>query len=325
MSFIILHKFLDRMIKPDTPFFIRRFTTYFSERFPLLLYLPFVVILYLSLSFLVQVLSENEAFIDYSSIYGIISGFLLMLLVRLFDDIKDEQLDHEIFPKRPVSRGAVLISDVKLLAVITFAILIFINGFFIPRSILIFSIVMIYVLLTFKWFFAKELHIRQPKVAMISHQPLPFAILFLLIHIALASGKTYNAFTQKHLLLLFTFALPITAWEVSRKIKCLQNENKYETFSKIFGFRNAIFLSLTLYSIAGLLSMVLANQLGFAYYFYIVIALSLVFLYYHFFRFLNNPLPENNNLQRIAMIFTGVLLVSIIIFFLLKFTIKILL
>jgi len=300
-----------------------RLTVYFTERFPILIYLPFVSVLYLSLSFLTQLLSGSNLFIDQSSIIGITSIFFIMLLIRTFDDIKDEDLDHEIFPDRPVSRGAVLITDVKMLSVLSFIILVGINVIFAQKTILIFSIMMIYALLTFKWFFAKELHLSHPKIAMTTHQPLPLVTIFFLLHTALASGNSYDVFTVNHFFLLLLFALPITAWEVSRKIKAKENENKYETFSKIFGTTAATLIPIILYSLTGLISIFIGYKLGFHPVFYVVIVLILIFLNYFFIRFLRKPTPQHNILQKVAMVFTSLLFLTIIIFLLIEFPIKI--
>jgi 4-hydroxybenzoate polyprenyltransferase len=246
-----------------------------------------------------------------------------MLLIRTFDDIKDEDLDNEIFPNRPVPRGDVLIKDVKILAITSFVILVFINVFFAARLIIPFSLLMVYILLTFKWFFAKELHIKHPKVAMITHQPLPFAIVFFLIQIGLASGNEYSHFRLPHFFLFLVYSLPITAWEVSRKIKAGKNENKYETFSKIFGTTVATSIPIVLYTFAGLISMWIAYYLQLHYSYHFFILTYLIYLNINFIRFLIKPIPKNNNLQKVAMFFTAALFLTLIIFLLIKYSIDI--
>ena len=321
----IFYIFTEKMKNPNqkTRSFLNRLGVYFTERFPILLYFPFVVILYFCLSFLTQILSKNEPFIDSGSFVGIASIFFMMLLIRTFDDLKDVALDHEIFPNRPVSRGAVLIGDVKFLAIFSFFILVVINVLFAQRTLFIFTIMMVYALLTFKWFFAEKLHIENPKIAMVTHQPLPIVIIFFMIHTALALGVNYDRFTKYHFYVLLLFALPITAWEVSRKIKAKVNENKYETFSKIFGIKIAVCIPIILYTVAGIISMLIANELNFHYLFYITIIGYLLFLNYNFIRFLINPIPKNNNLQKVAMTFTSLLFITTMCFLLLKYSIKI--
>jgi len=296
--------------------FNNRIVVYFTERFPFFLYFFLVVILYLSMSILAQLLSGNNPVIDKYTMVGIVSNFFVMLLIRTFDDLKDVALDNEIFPDRPVSRGAVLLSDVKILAVFSFVILVLVNVLFAPKTLVLFSVMLIYALLTFKWFFAEKLHIDNPKIAMITHQPLPIIIMFFLLHTALASGSVYDVFTYKHLLLLLVFALPITAWEVSRKIKAPINENKYETFSKIFGVKTAVLIPIVLYSIAGFISIWLSIIVKFHFSYSIIIVSYLLFLIVNFLRFYFNPTPKNNNLQKTAMIFTTLFFLTLALFLL---------
>lgn len=303
--------------------FYKRIKIYLSERFPVLLYFPFVAILYLAMSFITQIISNKTPYINLNSIIGILSVFFMMLLIRTFDDIKDNELDYKIFPNRPVPRGDVLISDVKILSVISFIILILLNVFFAVKTLWLFYIMITYTLLTFKWFFAKQLHLNNPKIAMVTHQPLPLVILFFALHTALASSKIYYPFTINHFFVLLLFSLPITAWEISRKIKSPDNENKYETFSKIFGVQIATLIPVILYSIASFFALIIGYKLDFSIFFFILIGTDLIFLMYFFIRFYINPISKNNILQQIAVIFTSLLFVIIIAFLVLNYSIKI--
>lgn len=301
----------------------KRINIYFKERFPFWMYLILVSILFLSLSFIAQILSNQTPVIDYYSIGGILSGFLMMLLIRTFDDIKDKELDDEIFPDRPVSRGAVLLSDVNMLALISFVLLVLINSIVLPKTVFVFAVMIIYALLTFKWFFTKDLHLKKPKLAMITHQPLPFAIIFYLLQVALATGNIYDEMTNLHFALFFVYALPITAWEVSRKIKAAENENKHETFSKIFGLVPAVLIPIILYTITVGLSFRIAHLIGLHILFSILLFIYWLYLIYNFIRFLKNPIPKKNNLQKTAMLFTGLLFSTLIIFLLANYSVKI--
>lgn len=293
---------------------ISRLKVYFTERFPIIVYLPFVIILYFCLTIINQLLEGNKPIVDNYAIVGVISAFFFMLMIRTFDDLKDVELDHEIFPDRPVSRGAVLITDVKILAIISFVSLVLINVLMAPKTIVVFVIVMIYLLLTFKFFFTEKLHIKKPVVAMITHQPIPVSIIFFLIHTSLASGNDYNSFSIYNIALLFIFSLPVTAWEVSRKIKAKVNENKYETFSKILGPKIAAVIPIVFYTIATISAFILASKLSFSIYFYLAITLLLVLSSGFYIRFIQNPIPKNNNLKNVAVIFTSIFLVTILCF-----------
>ncbi|MFK7786759.1 MAG: hypothetical protein AB8B56_16690 [Crocinitomicaceae bacterium] len=297
-----------------------RLAVYFTERFPILVYIPFSIILYLCLSFLVQLISGVDPIIDQYDVAGCLTAFLFMLLVRTFDDIKDVDLDHDIFPDRPVSRGAVLIQDVYGLAIFSFCSLVLINVLIAPASIWVFVGVMIYALGTFKYFFTEELHIRKPWVAMITHQPLPLSIVFVLIHIALASGVEYNDFELNHLYLLLTFALPVTAWEVSRKIKAPSQEiDRYATFSRILGPKGASIIPLILYVISAGSSMFLADHLDLDMSYFVLVGVYIVAASIVYIRFIAKPIPERNILKNVAMIYTGLFMLTLLIYVFIRY------
>lgn len=297
-----------------------RLTVYFTERFPILVYIPFSAVLYICLSVLVQLISGVDPVFDQYDIAGCLTAFLFMLLIRTFDDIKDVDLDHDIFPDRPVSRGAVLIQDVYGLAIFSFCSLVVVNIFFAPASIWVFVGVMIYALGTFKYFFAEELHIRKPVVAMITHQPLPLSIVFVLIHIALASGNEYSSFEVNHLFLLLTFALPVTAWEVSRKIKAPSQEvERYATFSRILGPKGASVIPLVLYLISAGSSMLLAKHLDLHSSYYLAIGVYLLIVSVVFIRFIANPIPDRNILKNVAMTYTGLFMSTLLVYVFLRY------
>ena len=297
-----------------------RLVVYFTERFPILIYAPFSAILYVCLSFLVQLISGVDPVFDQYSLAGALTAFFFILMIRTFDDIKDVDLDHDIFPDRPVSRGAVLIQDVYGLAIISFSALVVINSLLAPKSIMVFGIVMIYALGTFKYFFAEALHIRKPVVAMITHQPLPLSIIFVLVHISLASGENYEPFHMNHLFLLLTFALPVTAWEVARKIKAPSQEiERYATFSRILGPRGASIVPLVLYAISAGSSVFVAIDLDLSPIYFWLIGAYLTMVVFFFGRFIAAPVPERNVLKNVAMAFTGLFFLTLLIFVFLRY------
>ena len=296
-----------------------RMKVYFTERFPILVYAPFVIILFFCLSFLVQLISGNDLILDASSIVGCVTAFFMMLLIRTFDDIKDVDLDHDIFPNRPVSRGAVSIKDVYFLSAFSFSVLVLVNIFFSWPTIKVFAIVMLYALGTFKFFFAKRIHIEKPVVAMITHQPLPLSIIFLLIHLSLATGSQYDNFLPTHFFLLLTFALPITAWEISRKTKAPSQEiDRYETFSRILGPKVSASLPLILYTISAGSSLVVANQLELHLAYFVLIPIYFLITFIVYFRFILKPIEKNNVLVTTSLLFTSALFLTLLIFVFVK-------
>ena len=292
---------------------IKRLFIFFNERFPLHIYIPFVVFLYLSMSFTIQALQTNNVVIDTYTYVGLASSLLFMLLIRMFDELKDFELDKRIFPNRPVPRGVVYKSDLHLIAIVTFILLVAINIIFAPKTLIIFSFVMVYALLTFKWFFAEKLHLDNIFLTMLTHQPLPYLINFYLLHTALASGVNYENFTSSHFALLMFFSIPITIWETSRKIRNKEKEDDYQTFSRVLGSSGAAYIPLIAAYITTALSFYAGSLLNLGLSFLIITTMTAIYASIFYIRFIIRPSEKNNNLETTATIFSLLISLNLII------------
>lgn len=301
--------------------FFARIWIYSLEMFPVLIYLPYVLALYICLNFSTQALSGQDIVLDVYGVSGMITAFFMMLLMRTFDDLKDIEIDKGLFPERATPRGAVLKSDIRILSMTSFVILVATNVLFAQDTLLIFAGMMVYALLTFKWFFAEEIHRKNLFLTMMTHQPLPLAINFFLIHTALASGTNYDPFTLNHFVLLLIFSLPVTAWETSRKIRSKDMETDYETFSMIFGARGATLIPFVCLLLAGSLSVYIGALLGFGTSFFVVIALLLVYVIYYYGRFLIRPVNEYNVLKTTAMVFATGMFFNMLVHIVMQFNV----
>ena len=126
--------------------YLQRLWIYSKEMFPVLIYLPYVIALYLGMNFLTQAVSGHEIIIDTYGIVGMISAFFVMLQMRTFDDLKDFDLDKDLFPWRATARGDVKKNDIFSLMYISIGVLIIINLLFGQKTIVIFVIMMVYTL-----------------------------------------------------------------------------------------------------------------------------------------------------------------------------------
>jgi len=307
----------------QSPKFLKRLWIYWLEMFPVHIYLPFDIILYLCLSFSAQAISGQNIVFDQYTIVGIISSFFLMLQMRTFDDLKDLDLDKDLFPERATPRGAVLKRDIVFLSITSFIILCSINIIFAWKTIHIFAIMMIYLILTFKWFFAEKLHRRKIFLTMATHQPIPYAINFFLLHTALASGGVYEHFTINHLALLFIFTLPVSAWETSRKIRSADKETQYETFSMVLGVKKATLIPYFCFALMAGLSIYIAVLLNFSAIFYFTILIPITYVVFYYTRFLINPINENNVLKNASTVAGVLFLINNLVFIILGHSINI--
>ncbi len=251
----------------NTPkYFLQRAWIYSKEMFPVFIYIPYVVALYFCVNIVIQILN-SPAFIaaktacwgegttqqmldalhaagaqvvfNSTSFAGVVSAFFVMLMMRTFDDLKDFELDAHLFPHRATAQKLVLKRDIQAISLTSFLTLIVVNLIWGQPTLAVFAIMMTYTVLTFKWFFAEKFHREHIFFTMLDHQPLPYVINFFLIHTALASGAEYESFQTIHFILLLIVSMPITAWEISRKIRSADMETEYETFSMVIGRKPA--------------------------------------------------------------------------------------
>ncbi len=293
--------------------FLSRIWTYSLEMFPVLIYLPYVIALYLCLNFVTQAITSKSIVLDINGVVGMITAFFMMLQMRTFDDLKDIEIDKDLFPDRATPRGAVLKKDIQIISGVSFCILLATNLIYGEKTLFVFSIMLLYAVLTFKWFFAEKYHREHVFFTMLTHQPLPIMINFFLIHTALASGWVYEQFEFKHFLLLLIFSLPITAWETSRKIRSADKEDEYETFSKLFGARKATLIPLSCLLISGILSLYVGFELGLDFTHAIATLALIAYVLVYYGRFLLNPTNKNNVLKNTSMIFTTLLFFNLLV------------
>ena len=128
-----------------------------------------------------------------------------------------------------------------------------------------------------------------------------------------------NPFTINHLLLLFMFSLPVTAWEVSRKIRSKDKETNYETFSMIFGARKAALIPFVALLISGAISIYLGYFLSLGLSFYILNIILILYISLIYSRFISKPINKNNVLKNQTMIFTSFLFFNMLAHVLLSY------
>ncbi|MCE7924385.1 MAG: hypothetical protein DYG98_15165 [Haliscomenobacteraceae bacterium CHB4] len=313
---------MDILHPPAPSSFFRRAWIYSREMFPLQLYLPYVLALYACLNFASQAIAGGPVVFDIYGLTGAISAFCMMLLLRTFDELKDVEIDKVLFPERALPRGDVKVSDVRILSIASFSVLLLVNLLFAPQTWLPFFIMIVYALLTFKWFFAEKIHRENLFLTMLTHQPLPLFINYYLIHTALTSGGANYSFTSDHVILLLLFSLPVTAWEVARKIRGLGKETDYVTFSRIFGPRGAALIPFIFLMFSGGFCLYAGWKLGLHSLFFLVTSVLMAFAAYFFTRFILQPTDRNNVLKNTALVFTTLLFFNMLFHLLWKYEVQ---
>lgn len=221
----------------------QRIQIYIREMFPLKTYLPFAFFNHYVLFFSVQLLlGVDKPILSLYSLIGVATILGFMLIMRIFDELKDEAVDQELFKDRPYPRGAVTKPDLIFLFFVTFFLVAALNSFK-SYTLPFFLICVGYGFLTFKWFFLKDLISTRLFLALLTHQPLTLLVNVYVVSTAMVQTGTVQ-WNADIVGLAVVFFLPVLGWELSRKIKARGEENKYVTYSKLIGHQWATLLSL---------------------------------------------------------------------------------
>jgi 4-hydroxybenzoate polyprenyltransferase len=284
---------------------IKRINIYIKEMFPLKVYVPFAFLNHYVLFFAVQK-SIGAPILKLSaySLIGVCTILGFMLIMRVFDELKDEEVDKKLFAHRPYPRGDVKKEDIVILAIVTFVIVCLLNllrDYTLP----FFLICVFYGFLTYKWFFFKRQISKNLILALVTHQPLTF-----LVNVYVSTTAMVQAgIIQWNMLVLFccfVFFLPVLAWEISRKIKAEGTENAYVTYSKLLGPQVAAGLNLAI--LIGFMSSVIYLGIKFnvSIWHHLTQVLLLGFTIFIFVRFIKKPIDKHLVLKKATEILPAI-------------------
>lgn len=243
---------------------LARLRIYLSEMFPLWEFLPYALVSFGGLYLVVQALQGAATLVlGPVALVGFASYFALSLLMRIFDEFKDLEVDRQLFPHRPLPRGAVRPGDLRALGlflVITAILLNLACGWLVWP----FLAALGFGWLSFKWFFCERAMRNNLLLALVTHQPM---VLFVNAYIAATalyalSPTPPSAVDGRLLLALFGFFFPVTAWETSRKIRAPSQETEYVTYSSLLGPRRATLLPMVFLGLTATLLVLLLQYLA---------------------------------------------------------------
>ena len=179
---------------------------------------------------------------------GAATVVLMLLLLRIMDELKDLQTDRRLFPDRPVPRGDVLVSDIRLLGVAAITVLFGLN-LFVTGAVRMFLIIFGYSLLMHRYFFLRKYMARNILFALATHNPI-FYLLFLYVLSVYRRAAAPELDLGIALLLGVVFLCFSLSWEISRKIRRPEEETAYQTYSMVLGFRRALAIPVMLGAVA---------------------------------------------------------------------------
>ena len=279
-----------------------RMYIYLAEMYPVPARVISSVLLYISFTaFLGSVHGVEVAVISPFTFVGSWSLFALMLILRLMDELKDKEIDRDLFSDRPLPSGRVSESDIGFTLVVMIGLLLGVNVW-VGKAFWAAVFLVAYSSLMFRYFFVPEILRENLLLNLATHNPIiPITFLYVLILFCVERDLTINDVKWLNTLLLMGMYWAVfLAWEIARKIRCREEENEYVTYSRILGLVGATLAT------AGTQTIGLAIGV----YFYWSLSLSHLFLgtllagyaltLSGHLRFLLNPTPVTSKLRPFA-------------------------
>jgi 4-hydroxybenzoate polyprenyltransferase len=224
------------------PGFCGRIGIYLGEMFPVPRHLLSAALLAISFQVVLARLNTIR-FAAASSVFpsAILSIFLLFLLLRLLDELKDLQIDRELFSDRPVPSGRVLESDIRF-SVIPVSLAYLTVNCWSRITLAAATLVLAYALLMYRFFFIPGILRRYLLLNLVTHNPIiPLMFLQQTALLSASRGLKWSQLDwQATLLLIAAFWGMLMAWEIARKIRAPEEENEYVTYSQVLGLRGAV-------------------------------------------------------------------------------------
>jgi 4-hydroxybenzoate polyprenyltransferase len=281
--------------------------------FPLKVFIPFAFLNHYILYFTVQLfLGVKTPILSFYSLIGVATILGFMLIMRIFDELKDTEIDKKLFSNRPFPRGAVKKSDLLILLFSIFFIIVILNSFR-NYTLPFFLVCLFYGYLTYKWFFLKKIISKYLLLALITHQPLTYLINIYVASTAMVQVKNVM-WNSAILWATFVFFIPVLGWEISRKIKAKGTENEYVTYSKIFGCKSATILSLIIHLGFSISLIFLGFTLSFHPLHLVFQLLIIAYVLFIYLRFLVSPIEKYNKIKKTSELQSGIVTLIYLVF-----------
>jgi 4-hydroxybenzoate polyprenyltransferase len=227
------------------------------------------------------------------------------------DELKDREVDRELFSERPLPSGRVLEADIKASLVVVICCYLAVNSWT-GKAFLMSIVLLAYSFLMFKFFFMPHILSRYLLLNLATHNPVvPLMLLYLVTLFSTEHGisiRSMNWFLVTALVMMFWSIF--FSWEIARKIRSSQEENDYVTYSRILGPLGAVLVAGGAQTFA----------FGIGTYFYFSFSLSWLFLVllsiaysrvlWAYFRFILHPDPVTSKLKPIAEQYAGIIFLA---------------
>jgi len=227
------------------PGYGRRLFGYLRDMFPLSQYGALAALVYGDLAWLTdRQLPRSRATASEAALASL-SILLLMLFMRLCDEIKDKDLDAQHYPHRPLPAGRVSEADLRSARVlVAVAFLGFAAAS--PRTLAAAIALLAYAVALGRHLLLRRLLERSPLLTLLTHGPFVPALLLYILALVLAVRRlpgTALAPLPAAAVIGMLWLLVTTA-EIARKIRTPGEESGYPTYSAAWGLPVAVLSAL---------------------------------------------------------------------------------
>jgi hypothetical protein len=282
--------------------FLKRMRIYLGEMYPVLPRFLAAALLVISfLSFLERIQKVPTMIYSPGTFIGIWSIFALLLILRLMDELKDKEIDRELFPERPIPAGKVSESDIQFSLIAIIALYVMVNMYF--GKVLWMSLVVLgYSFLMFKYFFIPRILRQHLLLNLASHNPIIPIMLFYLVMLFSAQNQLplQNIRWSSIALLVVMYWSMSFAWEIARKVRSAGEENAYVTYSQIFGRIGVVLVAGSAQTVAFVIGLYFYRTLSFSIVFLVILAAGYGLTMIGHVRFIFEPNPVTSKLKPFA-------------------------
>lgn len=224
------------------PGYATRMRRYLAEMYPLHLRLPAAALLVLGFdAMLRRIHAVAGGWLTPHVLLGIWTIFMMYLVLRLMDELKDREVDLRLFRDRPLPSGRVLEADIAFSLALA-VLLAIVPNLWTPGARVFLLVVLGWALLMFRWFFVPDIMRPNLLLTLATHNPIIPLLLLYLVFLFAAEHRLHPArllWGECALLVAMFWGMSL-AWEIARKIRAPEEENEYVTYSRLLGRHGAV-------------------------------------------------------------------------------------
>lgn len=204
-----------------------RFIQYIQERFSISSNLLIILLLYLSL-YIIAGMKESSIVFSYKTLFGFLTMFTVFFRIRIFDDIKDYNMDTELLSQ------FITLKKLKLLVIPLIGIEALFSALISTQAFLFYLIVLVYTLIMFFDFFIHEPLVKNRLIYNFVHQTFIFIwplYVYVIYHNTIQTITKHNLYLGFLIVLYFIMGLV----EIIRKLRGPDHPYSFRSYVHTLG------------------------------------------------------------------------------------------